>query len=327
MKQTTILILILISNLALSTEVPKSPKLVRLSMPEREFLNANFEREATRLMAKLGSGDIVGNGGGLVEQNFTSAYYSLQTAIQNCLDKYECGLSEEEAQLLTEINYAYIDKINQARPLVFVSEKNSDGFFQSKEDQTSRVAKTGFSTESTIFINLDVAGPIVDSIPAMLGILIHELGHQVGIANHSLLDQLGAKVRNQWNANWKVLRFIMDDHNLDVRLFSSEFNFINSKISYSFKGEVKSLNNEILEKVECLENESTYGFSLSNGHWKRPVQNNWITRIGIDYWIDMYCQDSDGTIRTESRDLNILFKFSTFRSRRPSFRSVKVKIK
>ncbi len=315
------LILLLISNISLSAE------LVRLSIPERELLNIKFEREAAQIMARLGSGDIVGNGGGLLEQNFMSAYYSLQTAIQNCLDNYECGLSSEETLLLKEINSLYVDKVFQERPIVFLSEKNAEGFFLTEDDQTSRVAKTGFTKDSTIFVNLDIAEAIVDDIPAMLGIIVHELGHQAGIANHSLLDQLGAKVRNQWSSNWKVLRFIMNKHNLDVRLFSSEFNYINSKISYSFRGEVKSLNNDIYEKINCLENEVVYGFNLSNGHWRRPIQNDWNSKIGIDYWINIYCQDEEGNIRTEERDLDITFKFNSFRRRNPFLKSIQIEIK
>ena len=326
MKQTTILILLFISNIALASEVLSTKKLVRISQVEREFLNAKFEREAAQVMARLGSGDIVGNGGGLLEQNFTSAYYSIQTAIQNCLDRYECGLDENEELLLKEINSIYIEKIDQERPLIFVSEKNADGFFFTEDDQSSRVAKTGFSKESPIFINLNIAESIIDDTPAMIAILIHELGHQVGIANHSLLDQLGAKVRNQWSSNWTILRFIMDDYNLDVRLFSSELNYINSKLSYSFRGEVRSLNNGIFNRIECLEEESIYGFSLSNGHWKRPIQNNWRTKIGIDYWINIYCQTLNGDIRTIQKDLSILFKFNTFRRGRPYFRSVTIDI-
>ncbi|PIK15075.1 hypothetical protein [Halobacteriovorax sp. JY17] len=321
MKNTAILILLLISNISLSAE------LVRLSLPERELLNVKFEREAAQIMARLGSGDIVGNGGGLLEQNFMSAYYSLQTAIQNCLDNYECGLSSEEILLLKEINSLYIEKVSQNRPIVFLSEKNAEGFFLTEDDQTSRVAKTGFTKDSTIFVNLDIAEAIVDDIPAMLGIIVHELGHQAGIANHSLLDQLGAKVRNQWSSNWKVLRFIMNKHNLDVRLFSSEFNYINSKISYSFRGKAKSLNNDIYEEIKCLENEIVYGFNLSNGHWRRPIQNDWNSKIGIDYWIDIYCQDTEGNIRTEQRDLDITFKFNSFRRRNPFLRSIKIDIK
>ncbi|WP_372656222.1 hypothetical protein [Halobacteriovorax sp.] len=320
MKHTTILILLLISKITLSVE------LVRLSDTQREQLNRQFARATAPILGRLGSGDIVGNGSGLVEQNFMSAYYSIQTAIQNCLNSYECDIDTQENILLREINQVYIDKIGQERPLLFASKAIAGDFFKSEEDKSSRIAMTGFSSDSQIFINLDMAEKINNDIPAMISILVHELGHQVGIANHSILDQLGAKVRNMWSSNFKILKFVMRDTPLEVRLFSTETNYITSKLSYNFKGKTKGLNNLVFEKLECAPEESVYGFNLTNGHWRRPVESGYITKISIGYWVDIYCQDSFGNIRTEKKDLDVKFRFRSFHGLQTRFLSVKIKV-
>ncbi len=320
MKHTTILILLLISKVTLSAE------LIRLSDAQREQLDLQFARVTAPIFGRLGSGDIVGNGGGLIEQNFMSAYYSIQTAIQHCLNNYECDITAQETSLLREINQVYIDKVDQVQPLIFVNEEIADGFFKSEEDQTPRIAKTGFTSNSQIFINLDMAEEISNDIPTMISILVHELGHQVGIANHSILDQLGAKVRNMWNSNFKILKFEMKDTPLEVRLFSTESNYISSSLSYNFRGKTQSLNNKVFDELECAQNESIYGFNLTNGHWERPIVTDYTTRISIGYWVDIYCQKLNGDIRTEKRDLDIKFKFRSFHGLKPRLLSTKVKV-
>lgn len=321
MKHTTILILLFMSKLSLSYE------LVRLSNSQREILNQNFNRETAQILERLGSGDIVGNGGGLIEQNFMSAYYNIQLAIQNCLNTFECGVDDQEKSILKEINTLYIQKVDQTRPVIFVNESIAEDFFKSKEDQTTRIAKTGFTKDSQVFINLEMAESIKTDISTMISILIHELGHQTGIANHSILDQVGAKVRNQWNSNSKVLSFEMENETLDVHLFSTEVNYISSKLTYTYKEEVQSLNNDIFEQLNCGTDEIVYGFNLSNGHWRRPIETDRTIKIGIDYWIDIYCENLFGDIRTVKKDLDLTFKIRKFFRQRTKLSSVKVKIK
>ncbi|CBW25637.1 putative exported protein [Halobacteriovorax marinus SJ] len=320
MKHITLLLFLLLPNLA------SANKLTRVSIPERDLLNLEFERQAALIVERLGSGDIVGNGGGLIEQNFMSAYYNIQSAIQVCLNSYGCVDTEQERLLLREINQVYIEKINQERPILFVSEDIAGDFFKSEDDQTARVAKTGFSPETKIFVNLEEATLIANNIPAMLGILVHELGHQAGVASHSFLDQLGAKVRNLWEDNLSIYRIEMKREELDVQLFASELNYTTSKIQYTYKDETKSINPLIFNKIECGDDEIVYGFNLSNGHWDRPHQVQTRTRVRLNFWIDIYCQAIDGEIRSEQRDLNLTFNFNSFNRNRPILRTIRARI-
>lgn len=320
MKNSLVLILLFISKVSLSSE------LVRLTPSQRFILDQNFQREVSQVMARLGSGDIVGNGGGLTEQNFISAYYNTQTAIQNCLDNFECGVTDEERKVLKEIDSVYIEKFNQERPLIFLNEEVANGFFKSEEDQATRIAKTGFTAESPIFINLNEAASISTNISAMIGIIIHELGHQTGIANHSALDQVGAKVRNLWASKSKIYKFELKSGDLDVRLFSSEVNYITSKLSYTFNGETKSLNYDIFNEIKCENNSEVYGFNLSNGHWSRPISTDRRSQVALNYWIEIYCKDLNGQINTTESDLTLTFRFHSFNRNRPKLRSIRVKV-
>lgn len=320
MKILSFLILLTFANLINASEV------LRISKSERIRFNAEFSENILPLMESYGTGDIVGNGGGLLEQNFLLAYYSLQTAIENCLTLEECYSSVNQRLILKEINQLFIDKIRNKTPLVFIKNSDTNNFFYDEYDQTERVAKTGFSKKYPIFINLDVTTNIVNDVPAMLGIIIHELGHQAGIVSHNFLDQLGAKIRKMWLSNWVISDVNVSGENLLVRLFSTNSNLINSKLSYVFNGKVQSLNSLIYRNISCGEGETLYGFSLSNGHWQRPVNTSFRTTIKKTFWLDVYCEDTNSQSYLVKKDLDIRFIFNSFRNKYPILKSVEADV-
>ncbi|POB14119.1 hypothetical protein [Halobacteriovorax sp. DA5] len=304
MKSYLILSVILFSNYIFSKE------LERLTPSQSYILTKNFNKESKPIMDALGSGDIVGNGSGLIEQNFSFAYLNLQRAIFNCLsNKYECQIDALEEAVLREINQLFINKIYMKRPLIFVSKEYAGEFFHNNDDMTARIAKTGFNQQSHIFINLEESEIIANDIPAMISILIHELGHQIGIISHSYLDQLGTKVRNQWDSNWQSYEIKIDELPLTLRLFSNAKSYISSNLSYSYDGKVKRLDHHIYKQLSCGDEEIVYGFNLSNGHWQRPNYNETKSIFRMNFWLDTYCESPTSQMRIKQNDLSIEFTF------------------
>ncbi len=302
MRSYLILSVLLFSNCIFSKE------LERLTPSQSYILTKNFNKKSMPIMKALGSGDIVGNGSGLVEQNFTFAYYNLQNAIFNCLgNKYECQIDAQEELILREINQAFIAKAYMKRPLIFVSKEFAGDFFHNEVDITSRIAKTGFSRRGHIFINLEESQFIANDIPAMISILIHELGHQIGIISHSFLDQLGTKVRNQWNKNWQSFEFEVNGTPLTLRLLSNANNYISSNLSYTYNGKFEHLGETIYKHLSCGDKEVVYGFNLNNGHWQRPTYSDNKTTITMNFWLDTYCENQDKMMRVKQSDLSIQF--------------------
>lgn len=320
MKNITFIALMVLSNFIYAADV------IKLSKEEKTLLNVEFSEIIAPLILRFGSGDIVGNGGGLIEQNFLFAYYSLQTAIDNCLTAVECYNTEEEKVLLKEINQIFIEKLVNKTPLIFIKNSDTNNFFFDKYDQTQRIAKTGFSKKFPIFINLDATDEIVNDIPTMIGIIVHELGHQIGIVNHSYLDKLGARVRKMWGANWVVSDVDVSSKKLFVRLYNTRMNSINSKLSYEFDGKIKSLNSLIFRNIACEKGDRLYGFSLSNGHWKRPTHTRFRTKVKKTFWIDINCEKSVSESYILKRDLDVEFTFTTFRDEEPILKSVVAKV-
>jgi hypothetical protein len=302
-------------------------ELVRIPEIEKVELNRQFSLDTKPLIDAFGSGDIVGNGGGLLEQNFILAYYSLQSAIEDCLTTYFCYKNLQDKNVLKEIRTLFIQKLEQKNSLIFLSNSDTDNFFNDEFDRSARLAKTGFSIKHPIFINIDEAIAIQNDIPAMISILIHELGHQVGIASHSYLDQLSVKVRKNWEANWTESSIDIEDRVLTTRLFSTKNNFISAKFSYVFEGKARNLNSKIYDVLKCNAGETLYGFYLSNAHWNRPISNRRDYSVTMDLWLDLYCEDHHGSIWTSQKDLSIEFEFNKAQGRVTDLKEVKVKIK
>lgn len=302
MRAYLILSLVLLSNLSYSQYVE------RLNPSQALKLSKEFEIKSLPIMKALGSGDIVGNGSGLVEQTFTTAYFNIQSAIVNCLgNRYDCQVNNEDRSILREINQLFIRKIDMKRPLIFVGKEVAGDFFFDHHDQSERVAKTGFSHSNKIFINLELAKNIDNDMPTMMAILLHELGHQIGIIGHSYLDQIGAKVGSLWRQNSQKYTFDLDDLHFEISLLSNASNFVSSRISYTFMNRVKSLQQKITTHLTCEEDEVLYGFNLNNGHKERPVYKNGKLVLTMNFWLETYCESTDLEMRIEQGDLSLQF--------------------
>lgn len=315
-----ILIPFLFSSFVFATEI------VFITPQERLQEIENFDLRTRPLVEAFSTGDMVGNGGGLLEQNFYQAYYLVQSAIENCLYDATCDLTLDQKELLRKINQTYILKIDQELPLIFLKESQSNGFFNEDSNKESRLAKTGFSEKFPIFINTTLALSITENIPAMIGILIHELGHQAGVLSHSALDELATKVRFLWIDGWVESKVRVANRLLSARLFSSKNNYTTASLSFVFDQKVHSLDHLVKEQVSCLPGETVYGFYLSNGAWQRPTSERIKFSIKLKYWIDIYCMDSDGSIWPMQKDLTLDFKFKKYLDFVSELKSIEARI-
>jgi|GEM_PF-6320069 len=138
------------------------------------------------------------NGGGLAEQNFIYAYQNLVDTVDRCLDTDNpCRLTEKERRTLADIVRERREATGNGG-LFFESGNLKPGLFQTDEHGKVRVAVTGSTWGSPIYVNLDLIYSGNESLidmGAALAILIHEIGHHGGETDHLFLDQLGNKVR------------------------------------------------------------------------------------------------------------------------------------
>lgn len=139
-------------------------------------------------------GDVVGNGGGylegLIQYQFDKLEYDLRQVLSSQIVEF---MPKERKDLIRILNILATE--NSANKLRFIKQSEFPGFFGTQSAALGRTAITGFTTDYPIFINIEQAyiQNINDSETWKI-ILIHELGHQLGISSHSYLNALGGKV-------------------------------------------------------------------------------------------------------------------------------------
>ncbi len=269
------------------------------SMPVAEVL-----REIQR--ARSGGGDVIGNGGGLAEQNFTYALTQLPDFISEAIK--EGMVKGVDAEVLRKIGQQARLEAEKADKLIFVSGKNNRGIFDQDSEMETRLATTGLSPEAPIFVNLDLLYRKVDGememlpLPIMVASLVHELGHNIGMTDHSYLDFLGARVR---------------------RMIEREYNRVARQLGQEHRAEMVSINlgGEALPRLSLMVNETLVPFEqefhkvltcrngsvprsvrMSNQHWEKPVDfdGHWVTPYRA--WLVLTCVTTHNRLVQEERD-------------------------
>lgn len=248
------------------------------------------------LQAMLAGGDIIGNGGGLAEQEFRFAYLRVPSVIEGCLTSPVCTFSEIDKGLLRRIKNIAKNSIKNKDRLIFLSEKKYPGFFRDNETGPVRIAKTAFIPGAPIFINLDMiyqnSLAVVD-FPLMVSILIHELGHQADIRSHSRLDEIGSWLREYILQDSSQIIQEVGGSTAIVKVYNLKEANKFSEVFFSYHGMIISLKERIKKQLSCKnEKNIPIGYEISNLHWLRQeVRNRFYFKVPIKGWIKTYCLD------------------------------------
>jgi hypothetical protein len=297
--------------------------LVSMPLFGQEIDNIKIPREVIEAMdlsddlqRRLSGGDIIGNGGGIAEQDFRFAYSKVPHIVDACLESPFCPIPKKEIELLKNIKKLALVNSENKDKLIFLSETAYPGFFRDSNDAQIRIAKTAYIAGAPIFINLDMlytSGQSILNFPAIVSVLVHELGHQAKIKSHSLLDELGTRIRG----------FLLEDtggieQSILGNLLKVSFYNLNEANRYSefmfhYRDNLYSIKNTLREQASCEEENSIpIGFKVSNLHWMRRIN---ISRgffvVPMKAWLKVYCLDlNSSAIWVKDSDVlvEILFK-------------------
>tara|TARA_Y100000590_G_scaffold446052_1_gene579077 strand:+ start:73265 stop:74215 length:951 start_codon:yes stop_codon:yes gene_type:complete len=266
------------------------------------------------LAARLSGGDIIGNGGGLVEQEFRFAYRRLPKIIEICEESQFCPFSGLERTRLIKIKEVASKFLNLKDRLIFLSESKYPGFFRDSNDSEIRIAKTAFIPGAPIFVNLDLL--YIDNKPSiefstMIALLVHELGHQIGVKSHSELDEMGAKLRDYLTQDTRVNSYDVNGLMAQVRIFNLQKVDFNAEVFFSYNGTIIPLTSRIRSELTCKRKKSlAIGFEIANPHWERFRSDRGVFILGYNAWLRVRCLElNTSAIWTEDRDLLLNFHF------------------
>lgn len=252
------------------------------------FLSITYAKEN-------GGGVVVGNGAGVVENQFQIAYQQIENTISSCILHNQCQFNDAEKEIAHSI--VATAKVTAKKPdrLKFVSEKLHPGFFTTGLSEINRIAKTGLNMNGPVYINVDLLykenGKAALDYEQIVSIMVHELGHQSGIADHDKLDIIAAKIAYFLDGSTDSFTFNFDQDPLN----SESINFLiaNFKASLStsiiFNWRIKSSKNltgMLYESARCqYDSESFSGLQIVNGHFGFDETNN----LQFKAWAMVYC--------------------------------------
>lgn len=254
-------------------------------------------------------GDIVGNGSGHGETEVEFFIAQLPFNIKAALKQKTVRFNETEEKVLTQI----LENVEVKAPTVFLvsGEESTEFFNEIGVDRSERIAKTGFSPEFPIYVNQALIEKVIHEKPLYwVSLLIHELGHQAGVANHRFLDRLAGKVQLVLSLGKDNLQYPMNsDDTLNIQIVNHYFREAVADVYITYNGELVAINDWDVEKLKegCGDLEFA-GLQVINMHWKDYSQPNdkgeVLLKMGA--WGQIKCKDTTGAIyNTMLRDLEV----------------------
>ncbi len=264
-------------------------------------------------LSLAGGASVIGNGAGIVENNIQFSYSSLPDLVKECLRTNRCEISATEARTLSRILTVLSINASNADRILFVSEKENPGFFDTGVNEKHRIAKTGLTPKDPIYINTDLlynekGQPNID-LPTITSILLHEVGHQSGEQSHAILDIIGSKLKKMISHKMDIHSIVLsDDSYLEVTIINHKFPFLISDLMVSWQGiGTKNLSQAINTSIKCTEGDLS-GLEVFNGHFTSISISDIDKKVGFGIWINLSCYSeaqNKNLVETKSMELEI----------------------
>ncbi len=265
--------------------------------------------------AWAGGGSVVGNGAGIVENNFQFAYLSLTTTIAECLQQQKCEMTPPEFRTLTEMQKVLETNKSNEKRIQFVSEKDHPDFFNTGEGEIHRIAKTGLTAQEPIYINRDQLyaqnGQPAFDFASILSILAHEVGHQTGELSHAKLDILGSKLKKVILEKVRThdVEVGVSHERVEVAIINQSFPFRSSEMTISWQGVGSVLvTEEIMKHTNCrLPGATLAGIEIDNGHYTEVSDKLGQRELAVKFavWAHLTCFDPQtGNFEAETKNIS-----------------------
>ncbi|TNF03240.1 MAG: hypothetical protein EP326_02575 [Deltaproteobacteria bacterium] len=303
MRGLILFLLVIATNVTFAQETS-----IFLSDDQLTLENQKFEQfllQNDDLITNARMGDVVGNGGGLLEAQVAFFYKSLPKAITSALEFNQGKFTVDDIKILTDI-LSNVQKSSYNEKILMLDDHT---FFSTDDDQEIRTAKTGFNQSFQIFVNRKLLYKNIEKAEAViLPMLIHELGHQAGVSSHSYLETLGSKVKYIIDSK---KNFLTQESDFGSLILTS-YNYVSAG---GWADLVVILGDKLtrLQKIKFEELKTLChgnfpgGYEVSNLHWqRRPVSNDYIYSVYATGWMDLRCNSLEGDMYVVNADIEVV---------------------
>lgn len=254
-----------------------------------------------------GGGGIVGNGAGVVEFEFHQSKHIIDRVLGGCFPGNPCRFETENFQLAEKILALVRSSAGDLVRFEFVSGKERPGFFNTGANEFHRIAKTTLTPGSPIYVNTDLLyetdGKPRLSFGQVVGLVVHELGHQTGEPDHRALDVLGSEVAQMLQGQSFYYRYASEMGGSAFQLGVTNLSFpAKIPLVVLFANDrSRNLTTTITRMVKCQKAKTQFvGYEVTNGHFSVPTSNA-VLGVEIDFnaWLRVSCFDSAAKTRSE----------------------------
>lgn len=269
----------------------------------------------------LGGGDFVNNGGGLSEKNVLYAYEKIGDYLQMCLSTDICKLNEAQKNILQKIANGLSEEKRNFQQLQFGSEKKTPGSFMI--DGLVRVARTGDTVGSPIFINVDMlytkSADDYDptSIPEAVAILVHEFGHHHGAYGHEELDLLGIRVSMALQKKLVSTPLVpWAPHEISATVYNADLKFSFPQVLLNVGKTIVDVSDLYKKTIRCggfllPSSKTPVGSLFHNIHWEKIKDKEDTLDVKIIGNVSNTCEyKNDIGIRNNDFQLSIQFRIN-----------------
>jgi len=142
----------------------------------------------------------------------------------------------------------------------------------------------------------------------MVALFVHEIGHQVGVASHSMLDDLASEVRAVFASNIQEAK---------LSYLNGEFKFtmLGSNEGYDFSQFMFTYNKQnievpgLLSDFQCANGDKLVGVTLDNIHWDAGTLSGGTLGLTLRAWGQFYCEKAKNKL-VYLQQLDVQYKWT-----------------
>lgn len=262
----------------------------------------------------------VGNGSGEAERNIVFAMSVLNETLLH-LQNTKSVFTVSELEIINNIAKNLGPKEVRLRQINFKSEKKDPGFFLI--DGNIKIAKTWTEKGAPIYFNTDLlykvnhTGEIIPySISRSTSLLLHELGHQTGVEDCQLLDQMATKAELEIRDQTSEFSFIYraSKITLNTTTYYDQDNNQHAKFTLATADDFLDLSPYLYQQIKCPDDSRSVITSLKIENVHRSIDFK-VERNGkdirltqpIEFWGRLRCQKEDRTSYATYQQLKLDF--------------------
>lgn len=234
---------------------------------ERDAGQRIFESAQQHLERILSSGDIVGNGGGYAEQNFSYIYNKLGEIYSYCLIAPECNVSKRSDITLKSLQKVWSMRQSSQYSYRFLAQTVFDSFFP----EVRGFAQTGYYYNSMVYFNETALydGQVIDDYQKITKIWTSVLAKQAGIKDSFSLRRLAKRISEYYFHIKNELKFKIAGNQISI--WQRDSDYVSTAPRSGLLLNINGRFIDVLFDYKCRKGTAISAVDFADLAWNNPI--------------------------------------------------------